>query len=75
MVTDLRVSHDILSQKISVKDVEDDYFRASIKEIREDNWQFKERIVNLQEEYLTQNKINRQLKKGNHRNQSPVKID
>lgn len=31
LVTDLRVSHDILSQKISVKDVEDDYFRASIK--------------------------------------------
>lgn len=62
MVADLKVGHDILSQKISEIQFENNFFKTSIKEFRVENEQLKERIHDLEDENRTQKKFNNQLK-------------
>lgn len=57
MVADLKVSHDILSQKISEIQFENNYCKASIKELHAEIENFKGIIHHLQDE--TQMKINK----------------
>lgn len=62
MVADLKVGHDILSQKISDIQFENNFFKTSIKEFCVENEQLKERIHDLEDENRTQKKFNNQLK-------------
>lgn len=62
MVADLKVGHDILSQKISEIQFENNFFKTSIKEFRVENEQLKERMHDLEDENRTQKKFNNQLK-------------
>lgn len=61
MVADLKVSHDILSQKISEIQFERNYFKACIKQLDAENENLKGIIHYLQDENRTQKKINSQL--------------
>lgn len=61
MVADLKVSHDILSQKISEIQFEKNYFKACIKQLHAENENLKGIIHHLQDENRTQKKINSQL--------------
>lgn len=62
LVADLKVSHDVLLQKISKMEDENNYFEASFKQLCAENEQLKGMINNLQDENRTQKNINRQMK-------------
>lgn len=61
MVADLKVSHDILSQKIFEIQFKNNYCKEGIKEFRAENENLKRTIDHLQDENHTQKKINNQL--------------
>lgn len=61
MVADLKVSNDILSQKISEIQFKNNYCKEGIKEFRAENENLKRTIDHLQDENHTQKKINNQL--------------
>lgn len=62
MVADLKISHELLSQKISEIQFENDYFKASMKKLSAENERLKGRVHDLQDENQTQKKINSQFK-------------
>lgn len=62
MVADLKISHELLSQKISEIQFENDYFKASMKKLSAENERLKGRVHDLQDENQTQKNINSQFK-------------
>lgn len=62
MVADLKISHELLSQKISEIQFKNNYFKASMKKITAENERLKGRVHDLQDENQTQKKINSQFK-------------
>lgn len=62
MVADLKISHELLSQKISEIQFENNYFKASMKILSAKNERLKGRVHDLQDENRTQKKINSQFK-------------
>lgn len=66
LVADLKVSHDVLLQKISKMEDENNYFEASLKELYAENEQLKGRINNLQDENRKKKKNQQSIENGNY---------
>lgn len=62
MVADLKISHELLSQKISEIQFENNHFKASMKKLSAEIERLKGRVHDLQGENRTQKKINSQFK-------------